>query len=386
MRIFHYTAFSGGYVNSWQYDHIVDELSRAGHDVRFYNAIAELGCEGSAAEYSERLLDALKKDHETRGIDLFFAVAQDALITPEAVGEIRAMGIPTLHLSCDDLSHPFRIRKIAPAFDVNWSTVRESRARLESYGATVRVLPWGTNPHFFRPETVDEERVICFMGTPYGARGRHVANLAQAGVPVRVYGSSSDEMYGRIARVNHPMFRAVKYAGENWQRITRGMAFPEGRKIIGAVLWRSVDEMLRTPPEKALRPGDVDYRPSVPFTEMGRAYSRAGLSLGSIELASTYVLPHPLLFIRLREFEVPMCGGVHLVNRFPEMLEYFEEDREMLYYSSTEELIDKARFWLDRARDGARSEIRVAARRRAEGEHTWLHRFRALGPDLGLKF
>ncbi len=386
MRIFHYTAFTRGFVNSWQTPHIVDELTHAGHDVRFFNAAQEIGRAGTAAEYSQALIDAFRAEHAKNGYDLFFAVAQDALLTADAVQDIRRMGVPTLHLSCDDLSHPFRVTKLASAFDIHWSTVRESKARIESYGGKVVVLPWGTNPHVFRPEKVQEDSVISFMGTPYGARARHLANLAAAGLPVRIYGQAPSQMYGDIAAVNHPLARIFATFGESWKRTVKGLSFPEGRQIIYAALVRSVQETVGNPPEKTLGPEAYELRESPTFENMGQAFSATALSLGSLELASTHVLKNPLLFIRLREFEAPMCGAVHVANRLPELAEYFEEDREMIYFASQEELADKVRFWLSPKRDTARAQIRLAARQRGEGEHTWLHRFRTLGHELGLSF
>ena len=104
---------------------------------------------------------------------------------------------------------------------------------------------------------------------------------------------------------------------------------------------------------------------------MVRCLNEFAISLGSIELASTYVLKKPLLFIRIREFEAPMSGAVHLVNRMPELEEYFEEDQEMLFYDSVPEMIDKARFYLSPERDTLRQSIRKQARRRAEADHGW---------------
>jgi hypothetical protein len=58
----------------------------------------------------------------------------------------------------------------------------------------------------------------------------------------------------------------------------------------------------------------------------------------------------------------------------------------MIFFGEGAELIDKVRFWLAPERDTARAELRQAARRRAENEHTWLHRFQAVGTKLGLSF
>ena len=105
-----------------------------------------------------------------------------------------------------------------------------------------------------------------------------------------------------------------------------------------------------------------------------------------LHLGGVVVLTNPIYFIRFREFEAPMAGGVHLANRFPELQEYFEEDREMLFYGSMEELVDKARFYLAPERDTERRQIGQRAAARARAEHTWLHRFRRIGDVLGLDF
>jgi len=149
---------------------------------------------------------------------------------------------------------------------------------------------------------------------------------------------------------------------------------------------RSLLELVSTPPEKRSLDESIQYCEGPSFEDMGSCVSGLGISLGSIELASTYVLRRPLLFIRLREFEIPMCGGVHLVNRFPELLEYFEEDKEMLFFDTREELVDKVRFYLSPERDRTRQLIREKARERAVHEHTWMHRFQKIGEELGLDF
>jgi len=134
--------------------------------------------------------------------------------------------------------------------------------------------------------------------------------------------------------------------------------------------------------------GDYTHKvkcyPGPPFDEMGLCYSSITMSLGSIEYGSSYVLKKPVMCIHLREFEAPMCGAVHLANRFAELREYFEEDKEMLFYGLEEELLDKVRYYLKPARDSLRDEIRQRARRRAESDHTWTKRFEKIWNLLGL--
>jgi spore maturation protein CgeB len=46
-----------------------------------------------------------------------------------------------------------------------------------------------------------------------------------------------------------------------------------------------------------------------------------------------------------RTFEIPACGALMLAERTEEHRTFFEEDREAVYFSSFEEMIDKARFY-----------------------------------------
>ncbi len=384
MRIFYYDV-GLGFLAETHLFHAVDELTKGGHDVIFYNPMMELGHDAPVDQYCEMLMDKLRQELESGGIDLFFSLAWDNSINAETVREISRMGIPTVNFSTDDLSHPFRVKSITSAYDLCWTSARESMDLLRGYGArNLIVMPFASNPHVFRPLPVPEEENICFIGTAYGARARGIASMAQANVPVKVYGASPMDIYGQNR--GNPATRALTNMSEGWERFLKSVAVPGGRKCIHAALKRTAQELVSSPPEKRPMDGTVEYLGSAGFEEMAEIFSKSALSFGSIEVASTFVLKDPLLFIRFREFEVAMSGGVHLVNRFPELEEYFEEGKEMLYYGSTEELVDKARFYLAPERASIRKDIRQNAMKRAVGDHTWSHRFRRVAQELGLPF
>ncbi len=392
MRIVHYNAggpeFKG---REYQYDahhvHMIDELRRARHEVLHINPAARLGRYDKAEVYGQVTVDEVRKFQEAGGCDLFFATAVDHLLPPDAVREIGRMGIPTVNLNMDDLTHPYRVKKLTPCFDLVWTSVRENLHVIRRYGARKLVqMPFAANPHTFHPVDVaesDEQRAVCFIGACYGARARAVGSLARAGVPVKVYGASPFKVYGGD-RLPVPALRALFYYQEGWERLVKSLSYESGRACIRAALIRSVEATVRDVPEKHLKEGSVEYAEGPSFADMPLYMSRAAVTLGSMEVASSFVLRSPLFFIRFREFEAPMCGAVHLANSYPELKECFEEDREMIFYDGFEDLVDKARFWLDPARDTRRREIRRAARARAEGEHTWRHRFRRCLDLLGI--
>ncbi len=390
MRIVHFNVSGAEAGHSFYYDHhtyhIIDELTKEGHEVIRVDPALELGPGRSVDEYSEVALRQMKELHRDKGIHLFFASAVDYTLSGEAIDEIRRMGIPTVNMNWDDLSHPYRVSEVTRHFDLVWTTVRENAHVIKSYGAKkLMVMPFAANPHFFKPLDVEEQRVVGFVGSCYGARARNLCTLAQSEVPVEVYGQSPNDVYAKV-ETNNPIARAMASRRDGWTRLKRSLSFKSGRQCVTAALKRSLMEPMSSFPEKNPHAGSITYSKGPSFEDMVRRLNEFALSLGSIELASTYVFKDPLLFIRIREFEAPMCGAVHLVNRMPELEEYFEEDKEMLFFDSPEEMVDKARFYLDPRQDVARQAIRVQARRRAEADHGWINRFRALGDELGLAF
>lgn len=391
MRIVHFN--SGGRefdARPYQYDahhvHMIDELRRAGHEVLHVNPPALAGRSLDPEESGAVTVEAVRAFQQAGGCDLFFATAVDRHITAEAIHEIGRMGIPTVNLDMDDITHPYRVREVTAAFDLVWTSVRENMAVIRGFGPKKLVqMPFAANPHAFHPVPVDEEeRAVCFIGACYGARARAVGSLARGDVPVRVYGSSPFDVYGKEG-VPVPAFRALFYWEEGWERLFRSLGYRTGWVCIRAGLLRSVEMLWRDLPEKHLNEGPVAYAKGPSFADMPLYMSRAAVSLGSMEVASTFVLKRPLLAIRFREFEAAMCGAVHLTNRYPELEACFDEGREMLFYDSFEDLVDKARFWLDPARDAARREIRARARARSVAEHTWRHRFQRCFDELGIR-
>ena len=384
MRILHYCAHGGGFTYEWQHHHMIHELRTAGHDVIVVNPVDTLGHEAEADTYAEIAVEQAKR-HAQQGVDLFFAMATDDMITAEAVTEIRRHGIPTVNLSCEDYAEPWRVRRTAGSYDILWTTVPENTYVLKSYGARVLHMPFGANPHVFRPVKTEEAAAVGFIGTLYGARARKLSLLVKAGIPSIVHGRPPWEQYGG-QNVKAPLVRAFRDLGHSFKRFSQGLRFASGRQCVCGALKRSLLEMFGTPVEKEGYLDKVSYRPSPAFDEIGKCISSAAIDLGDTELRSTYVMKRPLLFLRLRDFEAPMCGGVHLVNRKPELQEYFTEDEEMLMYDSDDEMIDKARFYLAPERDSRRNSIRRCARARAVSEHTWCHRFSRLGKELGITF
>ena len=63
-----------------------------------------------------------------------------------------------------------------------------------------------------------------------------------------------------------------------------------------------------------------------------------------------------------RSVEIPACGGFMMAERTDEHLNLFEEDKEAVYFSSNEELLEKCLYYLEN--EEKRSRMALAGRER----------------------
>lgn len=129
----------------------------------------------------------------------------------------------------------------------------------------------------------------------------------------------------------------------------------------------------------------LERKNALPIEKISSKYSEYSLSLASTSAHHTDVLKDPVKIINLRNFEIPMSGGLEICRYNKELSEYYEEGKEILFYATKEELIDKAKYYTQKATDEEIYMIKRSARRRSENEHTWYHRFSKVLNELNLK-
>lgn len=318
---------------------------------------------------TRELMRQLKKSHSERPIDLFFSYFYDACLLPEAIDEIRSMGIRTVNWYCNGSYQLHLVREISPHYD--WCLVPE-KFRIKDYiamGAHPIYCQEAANPKIYKPYDLAQEFDVTFIGQAYGERPAYISYLVDQGIDVRVWG------YGWQVSSQPLSAEAVGFC-DQLVRAGKKLFTSEGRRIIR----RNLEQVLNMGeqaklPEKMMGGLLADE-------DMIRMYSRSKINLGFSSCGSTHESGERILQVRLRDFEIPMSGGFYMVEYMEELEEFYEIGKEIVCYSGREDLAQKIRYYL--AHDAEREAIRQAGRERCLRDHTWQKRFEMAFHEMGL--
>jgi spore maturation protein CgeB len=308
-------------------------------EMNFRSSLEGMGHELTAFDFMGRAKDAgvaqmraelIALAAETKPELAFFFLFTDQLDTAtiEAVG--REGGCPTVNWFADDhWRFADFTRHMAPAFDLAVTTDPDSLSKYALLpDVRVHLSQWACNRYSYGKVTGALTHNVTFVGQPHGDRKQTVASLAQAGIPVECRG------FGWSAgAVEHAEMVEIFASSRINLSLSNSSAAPRLRARLRRLL--RFDPPPPRPPQ-----------------------------------------------IKGRNFEVPGCGGFLLTERVPHLERYFELDREVAMFDGVDDLIDKARYWMEH--DDERQRVADAGYRRVLSEHTYDHRFAAIFEDLGL--
>ncbi len=207
-----------------------------------------------------------------------------------------------------------------------------------------------------------------------------INSLADSDIPVDVYCKPNPDLTKNNVESKTPTKLKILLQSPK-EILISDLKYHEGRKMLLGALLNKV-----TRPASLIEKDNLALLPFVSHNELAANYSKYTLCLSSTSNRNTDVLRNPVKIVNLRAFEIPMSGGITLCKYNPELAEYFEDGKEIIFYHDNRELVDKARYYIERASDDEILKIKQAARYRAENEHTWWNRFLMLFNELGLKY
>jgi spore maturation protein CgeB len=372
----------------------------------FYPALRELGCEivesqvdllptsrfmdiandftpqelAVRGRITERILDEVREAHQQKTIDLFLSYFYNSHFDPAGFAEIRKLGIPSVNFYCNSIYQFALVAAIAARVDLSWHPERDARSSYVAAGARPIWIQMGADPKLCRPiNGLVRQRKVCFVGQRYADRERWLAALADAAVPVDIYGrgwigaelsASSDDRQERayLGRRNLRPGSLRSYVQVARLEIEQnGMLGGFKRLSAQAAYWLERRRLINKVRPHAKGPAaDVakvfsSYEVCVNFSNVW-ADGRPGSQL----------IPH----VRLRDFEGPMSRTCYLTGHSEEISEFYAVGQEIDTYGDESELVDKARFYL--ANPDRAERLRNAGYQRAARDHTWRRRFEEL--------
>ncbi|MDE5726530.1 MAG: glycosyltransferase [Duncaniella sp.] len=372
MKIFYYCLEYPTPMYLWQQANIIGDLGRAGHEVVHFNP--------ASYPSMDEANEAAVRELRASGADLFMTCDDSSVVYPSTVAEAGRLGIPSLMIAWDNLELPYKQKAIAPLFDAIWLTSEETRYLFERWGCRgITFAPYACSPSTYAPvHGTDAIRSVGFIGSPYGSRTNKLNHLTAGGIDVDVY---ADVLFRKGYNSSAPKGRKEFSPRDILVKASRYMRFPIGRTVFKAAILNRLTPAARL---DTASPRFHAHR-SVSHEDMCRLYSSHALSLNITELRDTYILDRPIQKLHLRTFEIPMCGGLQLTTRNPEIERYFEDGKEIVLYDTREEMIDKALWYLSPAREAEVARMKAAARLRAERDHTWMARLDPIFSGLGLR-
>jgi spore maturation protein CgeB len=257
---------------------------------------------------------------------LLLALAQ-APLGRDTLGQLKNMGLKLAFWFMEDFRQMRYYSEVAAHYDFFFYIQgQEIEQRLENLGANYHFLPVAAHPPCHRPLALSPARQlelkagIGFMGAGYPNRVRILSRLLAAGLPLTIWGS------------DWPANSILSQALREDRYIT-------SREIVEFYNACDIVLNLHSSPLASAAIGEAD-------------------------------------FINPRTFEVPACGAFQLVDRVPGLENFFVLEEELVTFSSDEELMDKAGFYMERP--DLRASLAARARRRVLSQHTYYHRMERL--------
>jgi spore maturation protein CgeB len=327
-------------------------------------------------QVTKELLRQIRVAHKFRKLDLFFSYFYDACVEPEAIDELRSMGITTVNWYCNGSYQLHLVSEIAPHYD--WCLVPE-KFRLKDYvamGANPIYCQEAANPQIYKRYDVPVQYDVTFIGQAYGDRPGAVEYLIGQGIDVRVWGRGWPAIPAPLPHPSRPGL------SQRARSIGARLLTAEGRKALASRLKKNRNTDEQSPPGTEQRSPVVYGGGTLADEEMIKMYSRSKINLGFSTCGETHLGADRILQVRLRDFEVPMSGGFYMVEYMEELEEFYEIGKEIVCYMNREDLADKIKYYLSHDRE--REAIRWAGQQRCLRDHTWQKRFETAFKEMGL--
>lgn len=279
----------------------------------------------NAAEFNgKRLLEIVRNILKLSYIDIIIGQMWASTMAPEALQEIRRMGILVVNISMDD-RHTFRYAfntkrvngklsgtaGLIGSIDLACTSAEECCLWYQIEGCPSIYLPPASDSEIYKPYPCVKKYDVCFVGANYGIRTKVINAIKKRGINVVCYGN-------------------------NW---------PKGRI-------------------------EIEKLPQI------FARSHIVLGIGTIGHCTD------LYSLKMRDFDGPMSGSLYITHDNPDLYNLYKIGKEIITYNTPKDCADKIVYYLSHI-DEAETIAKVG-RKRAVHEHTWEKRFEKVFRAIGI--
>lgn len=280
-----------------------------------------------AAKFNgKRLLKIVRNILKLSYIDIDIIIGQmwGSTMAPEALQEIRKMGIPVVNISMDDrhtFKYAFNTTRVngklsgtaglIGSIDLACTSARECCLWYQIEGCPSIYLPPASDPELYHPHANPKLYDVCFVGANYGIRTKIINAIEKRGINVVCYGNG----------------------------------WPKGR-----IELKKLPQIF--------------------------AHSRIILGIGTIGHCTDFY------GLKMRDFDGPMSGSLYITHDNPDLYDLFKVGKEIITYNTPKECVDKIVYYLSHI-DEAET-IAKLGRKRAVQEHTWKKRFKKIFQTIGI--
>jgi hypothetical protein len=326
-----------------------------------------------------QLLATAKRLKAEGRLDLIFAVIYDDVLQVETAQQLRALDVPMVNYHVDLVGQWYRVLRTGKYFDRVACAQRDYWSGLRRAEIRPFYMPMAANPPTWGHQSVAASipfEGVLYLGSPWPYRRQVLADIAQQGIPLQIY-------------------------GHNWLRQTPDLANaqPLGKNLhdLRYYLWPRLREegwgeflatigrrLQKVPPPLGVStelPTDC-IKGSYSYTDFIPLVQGAAINLGFTHFRGTPGTTAERRQVRLREFEIPMAGGFYLTQDCDQLRELFRVGEQIATWEDLPDLREKIRYYLDHAAE--RQKITQAAQSHCLQNHTWANRFRHLLQELNL--
>lgn len=267
--------------------------------------------------FNAELIRRVSSSHAAEPIDIFFSYLSGRWIFPETIKAIRKLGIVTINISFDDTRSFWGVKEATGYSGIaEVGPIFDLCITCQNRDDIRKYIAVGARPLFLPP------------GGNQNVFARSQPNTTRL-IPVSFIG----QKYG----IRKNIVEFVQSHGI--QICTRGLGWQGGMV--------SEQEMLAI------------YKNSL--VTLGFGYVGNGTKV---------------LGLKGRDFEIPLTGTAYLTTYNKNLSEFFEEDKEILFYRNKQDLLEKIQYYISRPDQAIK--IGLAGRERALSDHTWDKRWKTI--------